>query len=316
MDRRHLLKLLSALCAVGYFRPAFALEAVTGHFETSNFKDVYKDPGLRNSFLSFLENVYSIYDPDKFHKIIADVTEKNDSDEEIYKALQKRLPEVKTLLLPFTRQLPALGHQKDEMSGQVAELMGKETKPDGYMEIGTSGRYVHGVQKAAHTKGKVYLLHTDRPQFFSLTDIVERGQLSRIGKFVDLANYRDIKTGDVPDGSLDLITNFIGFHHAPVERRDGFIKSVVSKLSPGGKLIVRDHDVDGEKMRLIVALAHDVFNAGLNQPWETNAAETRNFTSLDQLEEALAKAGMKRTGDKLRQKGDPTRNTLMLFERA
>jgi len=314
MDRRAFIRLASALLAAGYFRPALAAaEYVTGHSDVSNFKNVYDDPALRTSFFSFLKNVYSIYPPDKFHKLIADVTAHNDGDAAIYKALQKRLPDVKTLLGPVTLQLPTLLHQKNVLSGQVATLMKGVKETDGYMEIGTTGRYVHGVEKAANVKGKIYLLHTVRPQFFSLDDIVDRGQLSRIGKFVDMGDYKKISADDVPDESLGLITNFIGFHHAAVEQRDIFIQSVLKKLRPGGRLILRDHDVDSENMRLIVALAHDVFNCGLNVPWETDFHEVRNFTTIAQIEETLHGFGMTRTGDKLLQDGDPTQNTLMLY---
>jgi SAM-dependent methyltransferase len=202
------------------------------------------------------------------------------------------------------------------MSAQSAKLLAGVKDVDGYMEIGTTGRYVYGIKRDVTVKGDIYLLHTQRPQFFSFTDIAERGQLCRIGKFVDMGDYNKIAASDVPDESLDLVSNFIGFHHAPPEHRAGFIASVARKLRPGGRLILRDHDVDSDNMSYIVALAHDVFNAGLDVPWQTDLHEVRNFASVAQIEEALHAAGMTRTGDKLLQDGDPTRNTLMLFVKA
>ncbi len=320
MNRRYFLQLFSVLLAAGIFKPGFAfgtpIEYVHGHSDISNFKKIYEDEKLRNAFLTFLKNVYSIYPPEEFHAVITEIVKENDTDEKIYLAIQKRLPELKSLLSPVTRELPALRHQKDEMAKQIAQLLKGTKKADGYMEIGTTGRYVHGVKEAIGIKNETYLLHTERPQVFSLTDIVERGQLGSIGKFVDMGAYKKIANEDVPDGSLDLITNFIGFHHAPVEKRDAFIASVSKKLRPGGKLILRDHDVDSDNMRYIVALAHDVFNAGLDVSWEVNFNEIRNFTSVPQIEEALNDAGLTRTGDKLLQPGDPTQNTMMLFVKA
>ncbi|MDE1153947.1 MAG: class I SAM-dependent methyltransferase [Micavibrio sp.] len=316
------MQLLSALVAAGVIPHAFAADEqvattfVTGHSAESNFKSVYNNPGLRNSFFGFLKNVYSIYPPEKFHAMIAEITASNDTDAAIYKELQRRLPEVKSFLQPVTRALPTLAHQKDVLTSQVGELTQDHPHADGYMEIGTTGRYVHGVTKVAGVKGKIYLLHTARPQFFSLDDIVDRGQLTRIGKFVDMGDYKQISSDAVPDESLDLITNFIGFHHAKPEDRDAFISSVVKKLRPGGRLILRDHDVDSENMRYIVALAHDVFNAGLDVPLTIDEEEVRNFTTVPQIEEALHKQGMTRTGNKLLQEGDPTQNTLMLFVKA
>jgi hypothetical protein len=62
-----------------------------------------------------------------------------------------------------------------------------------------------------------------------------------------------------------------------------------------------------------VALAHDVFNAGLELPWDTNAVEIRNFISLGELERILLAEGFQKDERRLLQKGDPTRNTLMKF---
>lgn len=318
MNRRAFFKLFSALVAAGVLpRLAFAEgDYAVGHSAVSNFKSVYDDPGLRNSFFSFLKNVYSIYPPEKFHALIADVTATHDTDAEIYAALQKRLPEVKSLLQPLTRMLPSLSHQKKVLGGQVATLLKGAPRADGYMEIGTTGRYVHGVDDAVGLKGKIYLLHTQRPLAFSLDDIADRGQLMKIGTFVDMGDYKPIAPAEIPDESLDLITNFIGFHHAHPEGRDAFIASVVKKLRPGGRLLLRDHDVDSKKMFYIVALAHDVFNAGLGVPLKIDETEIRNFTTVPQMEDIMSKQGMTRTGDKLLQAGDPTQNTLMLFRKA
>ena len=316
MNRRAFLRVFSALVAVGYFRPALAAEMVTGHSDVSNFKSVYGDEEQKAQFLLFLKNVYTLYPPDKFHEMIADVTAKNDTDEAIYKALQKRIPQIRTTLSPLTRDLPSLEHQKNEMEAQVATLLAGVKHADGYMEIGTPGRYVHAVKEDLHVTGQIYLLHTERPQLFSFTDIAERGQFMRIGKYVDMGNYKKIAAEDVPDDSLDLITNFIGFHHAPPAARDAFIASVAKKLRPGGRLILRDHNVDSDKMRFLVSLAHDVFNAGLNTPWDINAHEIRNFTTVAQIQERMHHFGLKSEGKGLLQKGDPTQNTLMLFVKA
>jgi hypothetical protein len=79
---------------------------------------------------------------------------------------------------------------------------------------------------------------------------------------------------------------------------------------------VRDHDVDGEEMRAMVALAHDVFNAGVKLTWAENHAQIRNFTSVPELERRLAAVRFERVGDSRFQEGDPTRNALMVFVKA
>ena len=114
---------------------------------------------------------------------------------------------------------------------------------------------------------------------------------------------------------VDVLTVYIGFHHAPAERREAFIGSCYKAVKRGGSLIVRDHDVTDPTMTHFVALAHDVFNCGLELPWSTNAAEIRNFLSLAQLQEILTGEGFAPHGKRLLQPGDPTHNTLMRFDK-
>ncbi|MDH4274473.1 MAG: dehydrogenase, partial [Gammaproteobacteria bacterium] len=80
-----------------------------------------------------------------------------------------------------------------------------------------------------------------------------------------------------------------------------------------GELIVRDHDVDSSNMNHLVALAHDVFNMGLNNRWDDNQSEIRNFTSLAELVNYLERMGFKFQGEALYQMGDPTKNALLRF---
>jgi len=77
--------------------------------------------------------------------------------------------------------------------------------------------------------------------------------------------------------------------------------------------VLRDHDVDSPDMNTLVALAHDVFNAGINLSWRNNHEQIRNFTSVQQLEQYLAKMGFDRSGGMQLQHKDSTKNTLMVF---
>jgi hypothetical protein len=66
-------------------------------------------------------------------------------------------------------------------------------------------------------------------------------------------------------------------------------------------------------MRLLVSLAHTVFNAGLGDSWETNLRELRHFTSVAEWVGRLHAVGLVDTGHRLRQANDPTDNTLLAF---
>jgi len=287
------------------------LHAVQG---TSNFKAVYGDPEMRAAFLLFLRNVYHIYPEQKFHDLIGEMTSAAASDRAVYSATQQRLPSIKPFLADLTYALPALSKQKAEMARQAYQLLGSRKAIEGYMEIGTTGRYVAGLRKRVDLQGDIVLLHTDAPGF-TPADIVERGGLARVGRFVALGDYAPVPKADVPDASLDVVSNFIGFHHSPLDRLDGFVRSLHRVLRPNGTLVVRDHDVDSPRINRLVALAHDVFNMGLGAPWPANQSELRHFTSLAQLTAYLETRGFRRDPRVLYQEGDPTRNGLIAFAR-
>ncbi len=119
----------------------------------------------------------------------------------------------------------------------------------------------------------------------------------------------------VASNSLDVVANYIGIHHSPPARRDAFVGSMHRVLRPGGKLLLRDHDVDSDDMNRMVALAHDVFNMGLGLRGSRIRREIRNFTSIAQIETYLEGCGFRSVDSKapLLQRGDPTHNALMEF---
>lgn len=280
----------------------------------SNFRAIYQDAQLRAAFYLFLKNVYHLYPEDDFHELILSAAQSKATDREIYELAQARLSDVKPVLGDVRYSLPALSHQKTEMTRQTLALLGDRPAINGYMEIGTTGRYISRLQSSMTLTGDLVLLNLAAPTY-SFVDVVERGQLSKLGRFVPLNNYLPLTASDVPDRSLDVVANFIGFHHSPPERRDAFISSVVRTLRPGGRLILRDHNVDSTSMNHMVALAHDVFNMGLGVPWEANQREIRNFTSISEMQTYLGGFGLKAVPGKqpLLQDGDPTHNALMEF---
>jgi len=311
ISRRTMLRcLLAALAAVAAGGRTRALAGIAA----SNFKRIYGDAADRAQFLLFLENVFHLYPEKRFHALISEVTAQHATDGEIYRALAARLPEISPRLAAFTYALPALRKQKDEMAKQTADLLGDRRRATGYVEIGTTGRYLNGIRGHADVRGPVYVVNDAAP-VYSVEDIMERGQLSKVGTYVDMGDYDGYDRGRIPPASVGLVTNFIGFHHAPKEKLEGFVQATWRVLKPGGRLIVRDHDVDGERMDAMVGLAHDVFNAGVGLTWEQNAAQIRNFRSLADLTRYLEAQGFHREPATRFQHGDPTRNALMLFSK-
>lgn len=329
LDRRQMLKLAALFAATVAWQRGLAMDAPPrmegaaekgkeGNFNvhalggTSNFKAIYSDPALKAAFLLFLTNVFHLFPEDRLHGLIADAAQAGKTDREVYALVQARLPEIKPFLAEFRYALPALSRQKDEMVAQTLQLLGAPRPMNGYLEVGSTGRYAGRLKSKLELKGDFVLLHTTAPGY-SPEDIVERGGIGKVGRFVQMGDYDPVPA--VADRSMDLVTNYIGFHHSPLPKLDGFVSSLHRVMRPGGRMIVRDHDVSTPSMNRMVALAHDVFNMGLSTPWPVNEGELRHFTSNAQLVAYLEARGFKADSRRLLQKGDPTQNALMVFTR-
>jgi hypothetical protein len=279
----------------------------------SEFRSVYGEVRWHDAFYKFLQNIYRLYPEDRFHTLIKDSTGRFDSDEAIYRHVQRQLPRIKPFHADVSYALPSLFKQKDEMARQTMELLGGLRTINGYMEIGSTGRYISELRKHVQVKDPIVLVNELAPGW-SPVDIVERGGLRKIGSHVPLADYAPLDSS-LPAGAFQLVTCYIGLHHCPLEKLDAFVDSAVRLLAPGGLFILRDHDVKSDPMNAFVCLAHTVFNAGLGVPWSTNQAELRFFRPVDDWIAYLGGRGLKHTGPRLLQAHDPSDNVLMAFRK-
>lgn len=284
----------------------------SGSLAKSNFKYIYTNSKLRKEFFKFLKNIFNLFPENQFHKLISDNTILNNTDKEIYVATQSKLEDISPYFSAVSYQLPSLFKQKDEMAIQTAYLLGAGSTFNGYLEIGSLGRYLDYLEERVTIEGKRYYADGKEPGY-SITQMIDRGQISQGAEYIPLANYHTRYSELIPDQSLDLVTVYIGFHHCPLELRIPFISSIRDIMRVGGKLILRDHDCNTEDQKILVALAHDVFNMGTNESWEYNHQEIRNFYSLDFICEFVEKIGFKFNGKTVFQAGDPTKNALMIF---
>jgi hypothetical protein len=315
IDRRALLKAAVALLVARPEASAFAELAAPPAQEPqpdapSNFRAIYGDPTLRARFYPFLQNVFHLYPEESIHRLITDLAAAGKTDEEIYRALLAALPTIKPTLSEIRYGVPALRKQKDEMTRQALAFLGAGARVNGYLEIGTTGRYVSDLRHHVAIAGPIWIVNDVAPSY-APADILERAEIAKIGSYVPMGNYDAFAGVAIPEASLDLVVNFIGFHHAPDDRLEGFVQSVRRVLRPGGRLLLRDHDVDGSAMSSLVALAHDVFNAGLFLSWDENHRQVRRFRSLSTWTEYLTAAGFRRSERAIAQDGDPTRNLLV-----
>ncbi len=312
MNRRDFVAALCALLATPLTGRVFAAENNNPRSEIGNFQYIYSNPELRREFLGFLTNVFHLYPEDEFHEVLTRLSGPGVSDQQVYEALQIALADMRPFLGALRYAIPALRKQKAAMADQTLMLLDPEVRYDGYLEIGSTGRYISVLEHRLDIDGEIFLLHT-REGGYGPEDIVERGQLTKIGTHIDMGNYSTHFAQVIPRNSLDLVTVYIGFHHCPLATRKEFISSVRSVIRPGGKLILRDHDAHNEDLWRTAALAHDTFNAGIEQSWQSNEKELRNFYSLRFITDYLVDLGFKNEGKIYFQPGDPTRNGLMKF---
>jgi SAM-dependent methyltransferase len=280
----------------------------------SEFRAVFSDVRWHDCFYKFLQNIYRLYPEDRFHTLIKKTSMELDNDEAIYRRLQRELPKIKPPLADLTHALPALFKQKKEMANQTMRLLGTKKRVEGYVEIGSTGRYISELRKRVAFAGPITLVHEFAPTN-SPVDIAERGGLLKIGSFVPLNDY-DPLPASIPDASVELVTCYIGLHHCPLNKLDSFVASIMRVLKPGGMFILRDHDVTTPAMHTFVSLVHTVFNAGLNGAWEINQRELRHFRPIAQWVAYLGERGLQDTGHRELQVHDPSDNVLLAFAKA
>ncbi len=294
---------------------AFASDSDSISATVGNFRYIYSNPELRREFLDFLTNVFHLYPEQEFHDVLIKLSRDDPSDQQVYEALQEELDDIKPFLGAFRYAIPALKKQKAIMADQTVMLLHPDSRYEGHLEIGSTGRYISVLKDRLDITGDVFLLHTQEGGY-GPEDIVERGQLAKIGTHIDMGNYSTEFARVIPKNSLDLVTVYIGFHHCPLHKREEFISAVIDVIRPGGRLILRDHDAHNEDMWRMAALAHDTFNAGIEESWQFNDNELRNFYSLRFIIDYLENLGLKHGGQLYFQRGDPTRNGLTAFTKA
>ena len=281
----------------------------------SEFRSVFSKTRWHDGFYLFLQNVFHLFPEDRFHALIKQACAGHDSDEAMYRHIQEGLPGIKTTLGDLTHSLPALRKQKRVMADQTLQLLGARNQFDGYLEIGSTGRYYSALKSKLRFTGSLYMMNDIAPTG-SPVDMLDRGQISTVGTYFPLNDYRVLSRHGIPDESLDLVTCYIGLHHCPLDQLDAFVGSIIAAMRPGAAFILRDHDCGSCEMKQFVSLVHTVFNAGTDVTWADNARELRYFRSVDEWIAYLGELGLTHTGPRLRQANDPTDNLLLMFTKS
>lgn len=311
MERRSFLltTFLTSLTATGLL--SAEEERTFGHSAPGNFKTIYENAALKEQFLQFLTNVFNLFPEKELHQLIADVTKREKGDKAIYLLTQKQLENISPTLSLFRYELPALWQQKEEMARQTVKLLGEGSKYDGYLEVGSSGRYLDYLEEEVDIEGQRYYIDVNEPGY-GIDEMVDRGQVTVGADFIPLHDYKT-DFSSIANERLDLVCVYIGFHHIPKNLRIKFITDIRDRMKVGAKLILRDHDCFNADQTAMVGLAHDVFNMGTNESWDYNHNELRNFYSLRYIQTLVKSLGFTLHEEVLYQQGDPTKNALMMF---
>ena len=167
-----------------YYAPTLGPPA-TAPAPKSEFHAVFSDVKAHDAFYRFLQNIFRLYPEDRFHTLIKEACASHQDDEAIYRQVQQKLPTIKPFLADLFYALPSLGKQKREMTRQTLELLGDKREIEGYVEIGTTGRYISDLRKHLRFRGPVVLINDLAPTN-SPVDIIERGGLRKLGGWVPL----------------------------------------------------------------------------------------------------------------------------------
>lgn len=277
------------------------------------FKELMTSEETKKKFAGFLENVLQRVDTDKFYELLEDIMKYNDTHEEIYTELLRRLPDVMPGALGSLRRiLGSLSSIKEDLTAQAKALMPDVDTINGLVEIGYPGRFVAGFKSEFKVKGPITAVYEGQ----SITDYIQTGFPRPYNNFVKL-DYNAPDLSSIPDNSADVMTCYVGLHHFPEEQLDQFLKNVRRILRPNGRFLLVDHDVHNKESLLMANMAHSIFNAVNGISLEEEMNETRNFRPMEHWKTLLEKydLGQANTSPEIVmiRKGDPSRNTMVSF---
>lgn len=297
------------------FHNGFYEEYLSSHDHSpSLFRTVFsRVGGQRAGMRDFLNNIFMQLDEQKFFALVDNVLENpNLNDEQIYTTLYKKIGQAKYGTVSGLRQtLRSLKTLKNEIGDQTAELMGSKSI-NGYVEIGYTGRMIRPLRNRLDLQGPYYVINDNE----AFSDYIEAGFPRPYDKFLFLNDYEPISESDIPSNSVDLICMYIGLHHAPKDKLEGFLQSIVRVIRPGGSFILMDHDASTKELQDLVDVVHSVFNLGTGVEPFLNAQEIRDFQSLAHWIQLVEQHGLVHYNySPLIRKGDPTLNALVRFDK-
>lgn len=280
----------------------------------NHFKIMMSSEENKKAFAGFLEVVLQRVDSKPFFDLLSDILEYNDTHEEIYQELCKRLPEVMPGAIgSLKRILESLSSIKSDLGAQARMLLPSSLKTiDGLVEIGYPGRFVKTFTDNYTVKGPIVAVLEGE----SITDYIQTGGPRPYDRFAKL-DYKNPNLSDLADNSADVITCYVGLHHFTKEGLDVFLKDVKRVLRDNGHFLLVDHDVTDDITLTMAHMAHSIFNAVTGVPIEEELNEVRLFAPIEYWKNKLAEHGLSYdvTGadEPMIREGDPSKNRMVSF---
>ncbi len=294
---------------------------------------------MKTEFVKFLQTIFYQLDDQKvlegMERLLSDPTK---TDEQIYRELSQNIGGMKRRFAGLW-QLWSLGVLKEGMGKQAAQLVKNFEKGAfrDYMEI-YDRRYLNDIRKIAKLALNGNTIAVCDRSDVTFADRLQAGVVLRSYPYQTHISLNDPdcqnpleqpeKThkpiGDeVPDNSLDFIACLGGLHHIPRNKVEDFVASLSKKLRPGGVILLRDHNVaeasgsaqlPKDDLRAIAAVVHTFVNAEGAVSWEVENKEIREFKSVAEWRELMARHQFTSISpDVLVLKDDPTENGMFAF---
>jgi hypothetical protein len=132
---------VSAFLAAINVRHLSADEPVTEILaDESNFHYIYGNEAYRNDFY------------------IKEVTAQHANDRDIYMDLHRQIGSIRPFFSELTYGLPTLARQKQVIAKQTTRLLPEKPYHEGYLEVGSTGRYLDSLEEALEITGERYFL--------------------------------------------------------------------------------------------------------------------------------------------------------------
>ncbi|STX27505.1 cytokinin oxidase [Legionella beliardensis] len=281
--------------------------------QPDHFRAIVASEETKKEFAGFLENVLQRVETNKLYALLEDILTYNDTHDEIYEELCRRLPEIMPSVFGTGRRiLNSLTSIKKDLTEQAVHLLEDRKTINGLVEIGYPGRFVKGFKDNFKVNGPVIAVYEQQ----SVTDYIQTGFPRPYDQFAKL-DYKAPNLAKLPNKSADVITCYVGLHHFPQDKLASFLKDVRRVLRDGGHFLLVDHDVIDEKSLHMAHMAHSIFNAVNGVSLAEEQQEIRNFRPMSYWQTLLAQYGLGYAVEgpevPLIRAGDPSRNRMVSF---